>query len=116
LPKSAAAGLKEVMRMRVTEVDIAFVKPKNGLIAFASVVLDDQLYLSGIAVHSKLAGSGYRLTYPTRRVGQTQFSLFHPIRRPVGLAIEHAIFEKLKNVLSKHDAGHSRIDAGPASI
>jgi hypothetical protein len=61
--------------MRVTEVDIAFVKPKNGLIAFASVVLDDQLYLSGIAVHSKLAGSGYRLTYPTRRVGETQFSL-----------------------------------------
>src|SRR5262249_32220336 len=116
LPKSAAAGLKEVMRMRVTEVDIAFVKPKNGLIAFASVVLDDQLYLSGIAVHSKLAGSGYRLTYPTRRVGETQFSLFHPIRRPVGLAIEHAIPEKLKNVLSKLDAGHSRIDAGPASI
>src|SRR5262249_24534479 len=77
LPKSAAAGLKEVMRMRVTEVDIAFVKPKNGLIAFASVVLDDQLYLSGIAVHSKLAGSGYRLTYPTRKIGEAQFSLFH---------------------------------------
>jgi len=40
--------------MQVTEVDIAFVKPKDGLIAFASVVLDDQLYLSGIAIHSKL--------------------------------------------------------------
>jgi DNA-binding cell septation regulator SpoVG len=102
--------------MQVTEVDIVFVKPKNGLIAFASVVLDDQLYLSGIAIHSKRAGSGYRLTYPTRKVGESQFSLFHPIRKPVGLAIEQAIFERLKNVLSKHDAGHSRIDAGPASI
>ena len=55
--------------MKVTEVDISFVKPKDGLIAFASVVLDDQPYLSDIAIHSKLVGSGYRLTYPTRKVG-----------------------------------------------
>ena len=40
--------------MQITEVDIAFVKPKGGMIAFASVVLDDQLYLGGIAIHSKL--------------------------------------------------------------
>jgi stage V sporulation protein G len=104
------------MIMQVTEVDIAFVKPKDGLIAFASVILDDQIYLSGIAVHSKLVGSGYRLTYPTRKVGGTQFSLFHPIRKPVGLAIERAIVEKLKNVVSTRDAGHDRTDAGSASF
>jgi DNA-binding cell septation regulator SpoVG len=104
------------MTMQVTEVDIAFVKPKDGMIAFASVVLDDQLYLSGIAIHSKLVGCGYRLTYPTRKVGGTQFSLFHPIRKQVGLAIERAVFEKLKNVMSKCDAGHSRIDAGSTMV
>ncbi len=90
--------------MRVTEVDIVLVKPKDGLIAFASVVLDDELYLSGIGVHAKLVGSGYRLTYPARKVGETQFNLFHPIRKPVGFAIEQAIVEKLKNVMSKRDA------------
>ncbi len=83
--------------MQVTEVDIAFVKSKDGLIAFASLVVDDQLYLSGIA-------------------GEAQFSLFHPIRKPIGLAIERAIFEKLKDVMSKHDAGHDRLDAGSASV
>lgn len=102
--------------MKVTEVDIAFVKPKEGLIAFASVVLDDEIYLSGIAVHRKLVGSGYRLTYPTRKVGEAQFSVFHPIRKPIGLAIEEAIFAKLKDVLSKRDAGHDRLNARPASI
>ena len=61
----------------------------------ASVVLDDELYLSGIAIHSRPVGSGYRLTYPTRKVGETQFSLFHPIRKPIGLAMEQAIVEKL---------------------
>lgn len=100
--------------MDVTEVDIQFVKPKDGLVAFASVVLDDQLYLGGIAIFRKLNGSGYRLTYPTRKVGAEQFSLFHPIRRPIGLAIEQAILTKLKNVASKIDAGHGGPDAGPA--
>jgi stage V sporulation protein G len=102
--------------MQVTEVDIAFIKPTDGLIAFASVVLDDQIYLSGIAVHRKLVGSGYRLTYPTRRVGNAQMSVFHPIRKPLGLAIEAAIFAKLKDVLSRHDAGHDRAHARPASV
>jgi DNA-binding cell septation regulator SpoVG len=102
--------------MRVTEVDIAFIKPKDGLIAFASVVLDDQLYLSGIAIHSKLAGNGYRLTYPTRKVGDIQLSVFHPIRKPVGLAIEHAVFQKLKDVVSMRHVGHSDTDAGPAAF
>ncbi len=104
------------MEPKISEVGIAFVKPKDGLIAFASVVLDDQFYLSGIAIHHKLVGSGYRLTYPTRKVGNTQFNLFHPIRKSIGLAIEQAIVEKLKNVLSKRDAGHDRIDAGTISV
>jgi stage V sporulation protein G len=102
--------------MHVTEVDITFVKPKDGLVAFASVVLDDQIFLSGIAIHQKLVGSGHRLTYPTRKVGDAQFSIFHPIRKPIGFAIEQAIFEKLKNVMSRRDAGHDRFDAGPASV
>jgi DNA-binding cell septation regulator SpoVG len=102
----------EVVTMHVTEVDISFVKPQGGLIAFASTVVDDQLYLSGIAIHRKLDGSGHRLTYPTRKVGTAQFSLFHPIRRPAGQAIERAILDKLKDVTSKHDVGHDRLDLG----
>jgi len=102
--------------MIVTEVDIAFVKPKDGLIAFASVVLDNELYLGSIAIHRKLDGSGFRLTYPTRKVGGAQFEVFHPIRRPLGLAIEQAVIAKLKNVVSKSDAGHHRPDAGSPAV
>jgi len=100
--------------MQVTEVDVAFVKPKDGLVAFASVVLDDQLYLGGIAIHRKLVGDGYRLTYPTRKVGETHFDLFHPIRRPLGAAIERAVLRKLNDVVTKADAGHRGPHAGPA--
>ena len=102
--------------MIVTEVDIAFVKPKNGLVAFASVVLDNELYLGSIAIHRKLDCSGYRLTYPTRKVGGTQLEIFHPIRRPLGFAIEQAVIAKLKNVVSKSDAGHHSPDVRSAAI
>jgi stage V sporulation protein G len=95
-PRSTDRTLKEVVTMQVTEVDIVLVKPKD--------------------VHSKLVGSDYRLTYPTRKIGDTQFSLFHPIRKPFGLAIERAIVEKLKNVMSKRDVGHGRIDAGQPAL
>lgn len=100
--------------MQVTEVQIAFVKPQNGLFAFASVVLEDQLYLDSIAIHRKLDGSGYRLTYPTRRRGEKGAHLFHPIRKSLSLALEQAIFSKLKDVMSKAHAGHHHPDPEPA--
>jgi DNA-binding cell septation regulator SpoVG len=102
--------------MVVTEVDIAFVKHKDGLIGFASVVLDDQLYLGSIGIHSKLNGSGYRLTYPTRKLSSGQTHLFHPIRKQLSAAIEQAVFQKLKDVMSKADAGHHSPYAEPYGI
>ena len=102
--------------MLVTEVDIAFVKPQDDLIAFASVVLDDQLYLGGIGIHQKLDGSGHRLTYPTRKLGNGHTHIFHPIRKPLSAAIEQAIFHKLKDVMSKSHAGHHRVNTQPHGV
>lgn len=88
---------KEVMIMKITETQIELIKPQNGLIGFASVVIDGNLYLSSIGIHKKLNGEGYRLTYPNKG----QFAIFHPINKESGFAIEQAIFEKLKNVMNK---------------
>lgn len=63
----------------VSEVQITLIKPKDGLIGFASFVLNEGLYLSSVGIHRKLDGSGYRLTYPTRKAGEAKTSLFHPI-------------------------------------
>lgn len=97
--------------MDITEVDVSLVKPQSGLIAFASVVLADQLYLSGIGIYQKLDGSGYRLTCPTRKVGDGSFQVFHPIRKGLGIAIERAVIAELKDVLSKRHAGHDSTHA-----
>lgn len=99
--------------MKISEVQINLIKPKDGLIGFATLILNDDFYLSGIGIHRKLTGSGYRLTYPTRKSGNRDFELFHPINRNAGQQIEMAIFTRLNDVLKtleNSDAGYSRAD------
>ena len=83
----------------VTEVQIIPIKPKDGLIALASVVIDNSLYLGSIGVHLKLDGSGYRITYPTKKVAEKSFNIYHPIDKDTSKAIEDAITKKVKEII-----------------
>jgi len=83
---------------KVTEIQINPIKPNNGLIAFASIVLENKLYLGSIGLHKKLDGSGYRITYPTKMVGNKNMNIFHPINKEIGLEIEKAILEKAEKI------------------
>lgn len=82
--------------MKISEVDIQLVKPSNGLIGFASLVIDESIYLGSIGVFKKLNESGYRITYPTKKSGDKDFNLYHPITKEASLSIEQAIFNQLK--------------------
>ena len=86
--------------MNITEINIEFIKPNNGMIGFASLVIDGNLYLSSIAIHKKLQEEGYRITYPSKG----NFSIFHPINKTTSKQIEEAVFKKLKEVMSKRVA------------
>lgn len=91
--------------MKISEVQIEFIKPCNGLIGFANLVIEDGLYLSSIAIHQKLNTDGYRLTYPSKG----KFTLFYPIRKDLSLEIEAAIFSKLKDVTNKVKGNEQKI-------
>ena len=97
------------MKNLISEVQIVPIKPNNGLIAFASFVLDDKLYLSSIGIHKKLDSSGYRFTYPTKQVCKKDFSIFHPITKELGQEIEEVIIQKLKEVMEGCNDRHSGI-------
>jgi stage V sporulation protein G len=75
------------------------IKPNNGLIAFASVVVGNGLYLGSIGVHTRLDGSGYRITYPTKKVGEKSLNIYYPINREMGKAIEKAIISRAEEVM-----------------
>jgi len=86
--------------MKITEIQITPIKPKDGLVGFASIVLDNSLYLGFIGVYTRLDGSGYRLTYPTKKIGDNSINIYHPINKETSKTIEQAIFKKLKEIFN----------------
>lgn len=56
--------------MSITKVELLPIRPQNGLMAFACVEIDNQFYVNSIGVHKRRDGKGYRITYPTRKVGE----------------------------------------------
>ena len=101
--------------INISEVQIRFVKPRDGLIGFASLVISDSLFLGSIAVHEKLDGSGYRLTFPTKGSAGKPFHIFHPINARASHAIERAVFAKIKDVMKTNDRHHCH-HAGSAPV
>ncbi len=86
--------------MKITEIQITPIKPKDGLVGFASIVVEDGLYMGFIGVYTRLDGSGYRLTYPTKKIGDSSINIYHPINREASKAIEQAVFNKLKEIFN----------------
>ncbi len=87
---------------KITEIQIVPIKPKNGIVAFASFVLNQCLYLSSVAIMTRPTGE-YRLVYPTKKVGPKDIHIFHPISRDFAQTVEKNVIEKLEKVMSRND-------------
>ena len=85
--------------MKITEVQIIPIKPKDGLVAFASVIVENSLYLGSMGVYTRLDGLGYRITYPTKKVGNKDINIYHPINSDTSKDIEEAVFLRVKEIL-----------------
>lgn len=94
--------------MTITEVNITPIKPTEGLVAFASCVVDGQLYLGSFGIHKRLDGSGYRITYPTKKINDRQLNYFHPITKAADVAIEQAIVAKCVELFERSDESYGR--------
>ena len=81
----------------ISEVNIELIKPNEGIVAFASIVINDSIYLGGIAIHKKLHTSGHRVTYPSKG----KFQIWHPINREVSIGIESAVLEKFNALMNR---------------
>ena len=80
----------------ITDVQITPVTPQGGLRAFASLVINGNLFLGSIAIHEKLDGSGLRLTYPTKRAGNSERNIFHPVTPELSKVIEQVLFAEYR--------------------
>jgi len=101
--------------MNISEIQITPIKPANGLVAFASCLIDNCLYLGSIGILTRLDG-GYRLTYPTKIVGNKQINLYHPITQEMGEILEESIISKYKEVMKQTNDRHYKAGDTPAYV
>lgn len=86
------------MKHRITEVQIIPIKPANGLVGFASFIVDETLYLGSIGIFTRPTG-GYRLVYPTKKIGTQDINIFYPISKQFGQEVESLISQKFEEVM-----------------
>ena len=84
--------------MNITEIQIIPIKPQEGLVAFASFVLDDNLYLGSIGIITRPEG-GYRLVYPTKKVGIRNINIFHLINKEFSQSVEKEVIKEFEDVM-----------------
>lgn len=96
--------------MVISEIQIIPIKPQNGLVAFVSFVLDKNLYLGSIGILTRPEG-GYRLVYPTKKVGTRSLNIFHPINKEFSQSIEMEVISVFEDVMKKYDR-YDEADAG----
>jgi len=89
------------MKKIISEIQVTPVKPKDGLIAFASFILFGSIYCSSVAVYTRPNG-GVRLVYPARKVGDKQVSVFYPINSQIGSKIESEVALCIKDLQFHH--------------
>jgi DNA-binding cell septation regulator SpoVG len=96
--------------MKISEIQIIPIKPQNGLMAFASFVLNDCLYLGSIGIMTRPQG-GYRLTYPTRKTASNDLNIFFPINRQFAQEVENQIIKHFEDVMKLNHDRHDSANA-----
>lgn len=94
------------MKIILSEIQILPVKPQNGLVAFASFVLNGQFYIGNVAIYTTIDGCDYRLVYPDKNLPNgKKINLFHPISREAGESIKEVVINKYKEFIMDIEAG-----------
>lgn len=89
-----------IQPFNITEVQVVPVKPRDGVIGFASLVVNHSLYLGSIAILTRPNG-GYRLLYPTKKIGDVNVDIFYPINKTAADRLENAVLKMYENVMNK---------------
>ena len=93
----------KIDNLKILEIQIIPVKPKDGLVAFASCVVNNSLYIGNIAIYTSPTNpESYRLVYPWKILPNgKEINCVHPINKQAGGIISDAIIGKFKEIISK---------------
>jgi len=99
--------------LTIKEIQIIPVRPNNGLIAFASCVINNQFYIGDIAIHTSFSRPrGYRLVYPAKvLVNGKRMNCVYPINKETAELIENSIITKYEELVEKVKKSYEKKEA-----
>ena len=85
--------------MEISRIRIKKVPPKDGLIGFASVVIDSWLHLGNIAIFTRLnKEKELRLVFPQKQLKNGLISIFYPLTSEKYFELERAVQKKFNEL------------------
>lgn len=73
--------------IKIDEINITLVQPKNDMVAFCSFVLNGAFFVGNVAIHKRFSG-GYRLAYPICLLKSgIKSASFKPLSAEIGLKV-----------------------------
>jgi len=88
------------IKIKVSDIQIVPIEPRDGLVGFASCLINHSIKLGDIAIHTKRQG-GYRLVFPAKKI-EGQYIYYHqPISEPAYQLLESRICDKYKQIIEK---------------
>jgi len=88
--------------LTISEINIVPIKPKDGLVAFISCIINNSIYLGNIGLHTRLDG-GYRLVFPAKKINDQLIFYHNPINKETTKIIEKAVQKKYQKIINRID-------------
>ena len=97
----------EPNEIKISEVRVTPVKQNNGLVGFASAIINNRIYVGCIGIYTSLTSpNGFRLVYPTKLLSNgTNISICHPITKEAGLLIQEVIVSEYLKLIEELTKG-----------
>ena len=82
--------------IELSEINIIPLHPQNGLVGFASCVINNQFYVGSIAIYTCLVSSdGFRLVFPNKKLSSGKIvDCFYPINKLAEQTVRAVIIKK----------------------
>lgn len=95
------------MTFTITNIQFIPIKPKAGLVGFASCEINNQYYLGSLGVYSILDKPGsYRITYPCIKIANGRLvKTFSPISEELNQAISSEISNQVAQLMGSIEKG-----------
>jgi len=85
-----------MQELTISEIQIIPINPQNGLVGFASAVINNQFYVGSIAIYtSPLSSRGFRVVFPTKKLSNGKHvECFYPINNVINERVSNAIIHE----------------------